>query len=56
MVCCKACYSLKIPGTWLEFSDLESSVSHFVTESIEWNSEIGKTTSNLILKQLAGYS
>jgi nonsense-mediated mRNA decay protein 3 len=52
MVCCKACYSLKIPGTWLEFSDLESSVSHFVTESIEWNSEIGKTTSNLILKQL----
>ena len=24
MVCCKSCFSLKIPGTWIEFSDLES--------------------------------
>lgn len=52
MVCCKACHSLKIPGTWLEFSDLESSVSHFVKESIDWNSEIGLTSSNLVLNQL----
>ena len=52
MVCCKACYSLKIPGTWLEFSDLESSVSHFVKESIDWNSKIGIPSSNLVLNQL----
>jgi len=52
MVCCKACYSLKIPGIWLEFNDLESSVSHFVRESIEWNSEIGMPSSSLVLNQL----
>ena len=52
MVCCKACYSLKVPGTWLEFSDLESSVSHFVRESIDWNSEIGIPSSSLVLNQL----
>ena len=52
MVCCKACYSLKIPGTWLEFSDLESSVSHFVRESIEWNSEIGIPSSIKFILEL----
>ena len=52
MVCCKSCFSLKIPGTWIEFSDLESSVSHFIEESISWNQDATKIKSNLELKQL----
>ena len=42
MVCCKSCYSLKIPGTWLEFDDLDSSVSYFVEDSISWHNEAKK--------------
>ena len=45
MVCCKSCYSLKVPGTWLEFDDLESSVSHFIEQSIEWNQDVTKIKS-----------
>ena len=52
MVCCKACYSLKIPGTWLEFDDLDSSVSYFVEDSISWHAEAKKIKSDLILSQL----
>ena len=32
MVDCKSCYSLKIPGTWLEFDDLESAVLSSLSE------------------------
>ena len=52
MVCCKSCYSLKVPGTWLEFDDLESSVSHFIEQSIEWNQDVTKIKSKLELRQL----
>ena len=52
MVCCKSCFSLKIPGTWIEFNDLESSVSHFIEESISWNQDATKIKSDLELKQL----
>ena len=52
MVCCKSCYSLKIPGTWLEFDDLDSSVSYFVEDSISWNDDAKKIKSELSLRQL----
>jgi len=52
MVCCKSCYSLKIPGTWLEFDDLDSSVSYFVEDSISWHNEAKKIESELVLRQL----
>ncbi|SVD04581.1 uncharacterized protein METZ01_LOCUS357435, partial [marine metagenome] len=52
MICCKSCFSLKIPGTWIEFDDLDSSVSHFINESIAWNQDASKQNSNLSLKQL----
>ena len=52
MICCKSCFSLKGPGTWPEFDDLDSSVSHFINETIAWNSETSKQNSNLSLKQL----
>ena len=52
MVCCKAGYSLKIPGTWLEFDDLDSSVSYFVEDSISWNDDAKKIKSELSLRQL----
>ena len=52
MICCKSCYSLKIPGTWIEFDDLDSSVSHFIVESIVWDEDITKMKSQLDLSQL----
>ena len=52
MVCCKSCYSLKVPGTWIEFDDLDSSVSHFIEQSIEWNQDVTKIKSKLELRQL----
>ena len=52
MVCCKSCFSLKVPGTWIEFDALESSVSHFVEESIVWNKEVTKISSQINLRQL----
>ena len=52
MICCKSCFSLKIPGTWLEFDTLDSSVSHFIKESITWNLGALKPDFNLSLKQL----
>ena len=52
MVCCKSCHSLKVPGTWIEFDDLDSSVSHFIEESIEWNKEVTKIKSKSELSQL----
>ena len=52
MICCKSCFSLKIPGTWIEFDDLDSSVSHFVEESIVWNKDVTKFKSQISLKQL----
>tara|TARA_B100000029_G_scaffold13143_1_gene13717 strand:- start:1613 stop:2503 length:891 start_codon:yes stop_codon:yes gene_type:complete len=52
MVCCKSCSSLKVPGSWIEFNDLDSSVSHFIEQSIEWNQDVTKTKSKLELRQL----
>ena len=52
MPCCKSCFSLKTPGTWVEFDDLDSSVSNFITESINWNQEVSKPKTKLNLKQL----
>ena len=51
MICCKSCFSLKIPGTWIEFDDLDSSVSHFVDETIVWNKDVTKFKSQISLKQ-----
>lgn len=52
MVDCKLCYSLKIPGTWLEFDDLESAVSHFFESSIIWKENLSQQKSTLLLEQL----
>ena len=52
MVCCKSCFSLKIPGNWIEFSDLNSSVSHFIEISIVWNNKVIKSESQISLNQL----
>ena len=52
MVDCKSCYSLKIPGTWLEFDDLESAVSHFFESSIIWKENLSQQKSTLSLEQL----
>lgn len=52
MIGCKSCFSLKIPGTWLEFDDLPSSVSHFIEENISWNEEANKLKSDIVLEQL----
>ncbi|MDG1545291.1 MAG: NMD3-related protein [Candidatus Poseidoniia archaeon] len=52
MVDCKSCYSLKIPGTWLEFDDLESAVSHFFESSIIWEEDLSQQKTNLELEQL----
>jgi len=52
MVCCKSCFSLQIPGTWLEFSNLNSSVTHFVTSSIKWKDNISLPKSQVALNQL----
>jgi len=52
MICCKSCFSLKIPGTWVEFDDLDSSVSYFINKSIAWNQEVSKQNYNLSLNQL----
>lgn len=52
MICCKSCFSLKVPGTWLDFTDLNSSVSHFVETSIKWNNKISKPENKMSLNQL----
>jgi len=52
MVDCKSCFSLKIPGTWLEFEDIESAVGHFFETSIIWHDTISKNKCNLSMKQL----
>ena len=52
MPCCKFCFSLKTPGSWVEFDDLDSSVSNFITESITWNQEVSKPKTKLNFKQL----
>ncbi len=52
MICCKSCFSLKVPGTWIEFDTLDSSVSHFIEQSIEWNQDATKIKSTLELRQL----
>ena len=52
MVDCKSCYSLKIPGTWLEFDDLESAVSHFFESSIIWKEDLSQQKTTQTLEQL----
>ena len=52
MVDCKLCYSLKIPGTWLEFDDLESAVSHFFESSIIWKENLSQQKTTQSLEQL----
>ena len=52
MVDCKSCYSLKIPGTWLEFENLESAVSHFLESSIIWKENLSQQKAILSLEQL----
>ncbi len=52
MVDCKSCFSLKIPGTWLEFEDIESAVGHFFESSIIWNDNLSKNRCNLSMEQL----
>lgn len=52
MVDCKSCYSLKIPGTWLEFDSVESAVGHFFESSIIWHDNLSQQKTDLRLKQL----
>jgi len=52
MIDCKSCFSLKIPGTWLEFDDVESAVGHFFESSIIWHDHLSQNKCNLSLKQL----
>ena len=52
MVDCKSCYSLKIPGTWLEFDDLESAVGYFFESSIIWKENLSQQKITLSLEQL----
>ena len=52
MVDCKSCYSLKIPGTWLEFDSVESAVGHFFESSIIWHDNLSQQKTDLTLKQL----
>lgn len=52
MIDCKSCYSLKIPGTWLEFDDLESAVSHFFESSIIWKEDLSQQKTTQTLEQL----
>jgi len=52
MVDCKSCFSLKIPGTWLEFEDIDSAVKHFFESSIIWYDNTSKNRCDLSLQQL----
>ena len=52
MVDCKSCFSLKIPGTWLEFEDIESAVGHFFESSIIWHDNLSKNRCNLSMEQI----
>ena len=52
MISCKSCFSLKVPGDWLEFDDLDSAVIHFATSSIEWNKDAKEQKVKTNLKQL----
>ena len=52
MIDCKSCFSLKIPGTWLEFDDVESAVGHFFESSIIWHDNLSQSKCNLSMKQL----
>ncbi len=52
MVACKSCSSLKVPGTWTEFKDLDSAVSSFVESSVDWNTDTKKQAIQLTLNQL----
>ncbi len=52
MISCKSCFSLKVPGDWLEFDDLDSAVAHFATSSIEWNKDGKEQKVETNLKQL----
>ena len=51
MISCKSCFSLKVPGDWLEFDDLDSAVAHFATSSIEWNKDAKEQKVETSLKQ-----
>lgn len=52
MIACKSCFSLKVPGDWLEFNDLDSTVIHFARNSIDWHKDSKEQNVNIVLNQL----
>ena len=52
MVACKSCFSLKTPGTWAEFKDIDSTVSYFATSSVVWNDDVEKPEVQVSLNKL----